>query len=60
MAENFDMTDPDNIEDMAHVKALLKHIGDDHEREGLEETPKGVLKAFGEYLSGYKEDPSEH
>jgi GTP cyclohydrolase I len=45
---------------MAHVKALLTHIGDDPEREGLQETPKRVLKAFGEYFSGYKEDPSDH
>ncbi|MDX8384157.1 MAG: GTP cyclohydrolase I, partial [Ghiorsea sp.] len=57
MADDFDMNDPDNIEGMAHVKALLKHIGDDPEREGLEETPKRVLKAFGEYFSGYQEDP---
>jgi GTP cyclohydrolase I len=49
-----------NIEGMAHIKALLSHIGDDPEREGLIETPKRVLEAFGEYFSGYNEDPSEH
>jgi len=60
MNDDFDMNDPKNIDAMAHVKALLEHIGDDTGREGLQETPKRVLKAFAEYFSGYKEDPSEH
>ncbi|MDX8387190.1 MAG: GTP cyclohydrolase I FolE [Ghiorsea sp.] len=60
MSNEFDVNDPKNIEGMAHVKALLNHIGDDPSREGLQETPKRVLKAFGEYFSGYNEDPSEH
>lgn len=60
MNDSFDMNDPKNIAGMAHVKALLSHIGDDPEREGLKETPKRVMKAFAEYFSGYHEDPSEH
>ncbi|MDQ6988928.1 MAG: GTP cyclohydrolase I FolE [Mariprofundaceae bacterium] len=60
MSDDFDMLDPKNIEAMAHVKALLEYIGDDPAREGLQETPKRVLKAFGEYFAGYHEDPSEH
>ena len=60
MSNEFDINDPDNIAGMAHIKALLKHIGDDPEREGLLETPKRVMKAYEEYFSGYKEDPSEH
>ena len=58
--QDFDPTDPKNIEAMAHVRALLAHIGDDPEREGLRETPKRVLAAFAEYFSGYHEDPREH
>lgn len=60
MTDNFDATDPKNIEAMAHVKSLLGFIGDDPGREGLIETPERVVKAFGEYFSGYQEDPSEH
>ena len=58
--QDFDPTDPKNIEAMAHVRALLAHVGDDPEREGLLETPKRVLAAFSEYFSGYHEDPREH
>jgi len=60
MSDDFDMNDLKNIAGMAHIKALLDHIGDDSEREGLKETPKRVMKAFAEYFSGYHEDPSEH
>lgn len=60
MSEDFDINDPENIEGMAHIKAMLKHIGEDPEREGLLETPERVMKAYAEYFSGYKEDPSEH
>jgi len=60
MSGDFDSSDPKNIDAMAHVKALLGFIGDDPSREGLEETPQRVVKAFGEYFSGYQEDPSEH
>ncbi|OIQ00630.1 MAG: GTP cyclohydrolase I FolE [Zetaproteobacteria bacterium CG2_30_46_52] len=60
MNGDFDSSDPKNIDAMAHVKALLGFIGDDPNREGLEETPQRVVKAFGEYFSGYQEDPAEH
>lgn len=60
MSDNFDATNPQNMEAMTHVKALLDYIGDDPTREGLQETPKRVVKAFSEYFSGYCEDPSEH
>jgi len=56
----FDINDPANIAAMEHVRALLAHIGDDPEREGLQETPKRVLAAFAEYFAGYREDPTEH
>ena len=56
----FDPTSPANQEGMAHVKALLRHIGEDPEREGLLETPKRVLKAMTEHFAGYHEDPASH
>ena len=39
------------------VKALIKWIGDDPEREGLKDTPERVIKSFKEHFLGYKQDP---
>ena len=39
------------------IKTLLAWIGEDPSREGLQETPKRVVKAFKEYFKGYNEDP---
>jgi len=60
MTEDFDITDPENIEAMGHVRGLLRYLGDDPEREGLQETPARVLAAMHEHFAGYKEDPREH
>ena len=40
-------------------KTILKWIGEDPSREGLQETPKRVTKAFKEYFKGYHQDPME-
>ena len=52
------------IEQSQHVMEALQDLielcGDNPEREGLEETPARVLKAFLEYTEGYKEDPKVH
>ena len=44
---------------MEAVKTLLAFAGDDPTREGLVETPKRVIKAYGEFFAGYDEDPEE-
>lgn len=41
------------------VKKLLKHVGEDPEREGLLDTPKRVAKAWREMTEGYKMDAAE-
>lgn len=56
----FDPSTPANQEAMAHVKSLLRHLGEDPEREGLLETPKRVIKAMTEHFAGYHEDPANH
>jgi GTP cyclohydrolase I len=43
-----------------HVRALLRLIGDDPEREGLLETPQRVVRAMQEHFAGYGEDPAEY
>jgi len=60
MTEDFDINDPTNIEAMKHVRSLLSYLGDNPDREGLQETPARVLSAMHEHFSGYKEDPRDH
>lgn len=41
------------------VRAMLEHIGDNPDREGLHETPARVVKAWDEWFAGYKIDVDE-
>ena len=41
------------------IKKLLAWIGEDPSREGLQETPKRVVKAFKEYFKGYHKNAEE-
>lgn len=36
------------------IRAILINLGEDPDREGLQETPKRVVKAYQELFSGYK------
>lgn len=42
------------------IKQLIKLCGDDPERDGLQDTPFRLLKAFLESTEGYREDPKLH
>ena len=48
---------PSRDEAMDAVRTLLAWAGDDPRREGLIDTPKRVVEAFGEWFSGYTADP---
>ena len=50
---------PSREEAEAAVRTLIRWAGDDPQREGLRDTPKRVVKAFKEFYSGYKQDPSQ-
>jgi len=50
---------PTREEAEAAVRTLIRWAGDDPTREGLQDTPKRVAKAFRELYAGYAEDPSE-
>lgn len=39
------------------VRTLIAWAGDDPTREGLLDTPRRVTKAFGEFFSGYEQEP---
>ncbi|MET0754995.1 MAG: GTP cyclohydrolase I FolE [Pseudoxanthomonas sp.] len=43
----------------AAVRTLLSWAGEDPTREGLLDTPKRVVEAYGDWYSGYAEDPRE-
>jgi GTP cyclohydrolase IA len=40
-----------------HVRAILKQLGEDPEREGLKKTPQRVTRALREMTRGYAQDP---
>ena len=50
---------PSRDEAMEAVRTLIAWAGDDPRREGLIDTPKRVIEAFGEWFEGYGLDPSK-
>ena len=44
----------------AAVRTLLAYAGEDPTREGLLDTPRRVVEAYGDWFSGYALDPEEY
>ncbi len=44
----------------AAVRTLLSYAGEDPAREGLLDTPRRVVDAYGDWFSGYALDPEEY
>jgi GTP cyclohydrolase I len=42
------------------VRTLLRYAGEDPAREGLLDTPRRVVEAYGDWFSGYALDPEEY
>ena len=42
------------------IRTLLAWAGDDPAREGLIDTPKRVVTAYGDWFSGYTDDPADY
>jgi GTP cyclohydrolase I len=55
-----DQNKPSREQAEAAIRTLLSWAGDDPEREGLLDTPKRVVEAFGDWFSGYSDDPTEY
>lgn len=53
------MSENKNTEFENAVKLMMEHVGEDSSREGLQDTPKRVRKAYEFIYGGYKEDPKE-
>jgi GTP cyclohydrolase I len=51
---------PSREEAEAAIRTLLSWAGDDPAREGLIDTPKRVVEAYGDWFSGYGDDPAEY
>lgn len=41
------------------ISEILGYIGDDPNREGLQETPDRVIRAYDEWFAGYRQDPAD-
>lgn len=41
-------------------RTLLRWAGEDPTREGLLDTPRRVVEAYGDWFSGYREDPHDY
>jgi len=52
-------TKPSREDAMAAVRTLIAWAGDDPRREGVIDTPRRVVDAFGEWFSGYGGDAAE-
>jgi GTP cyclohydrolase I len=42
------------------VRTLLRWAGEDPSREGLLDTPRRVVEAYGDWFRGYREDPHDY
>ena len=51
--------DKPNQKIMDAIKVIIKEIGDDPEREGLQRTPLRYARAMAEWCGGYNKDPKE-
>ena len=50
---------PSNAEAEKAVRTLISFVGENPDREGLLDTPKGVVKAYRDWYAGYEQDPRE-
>ena len=44
----------------ASIRSLLEALGENPDRDGLQDTPARVARMYKELLSGVREDPSDH
>ncbi|MGI4849223.1 MAG: GTP cyclohydrolase I, partial [Janthinobacterium lividum] len=49
----------DNEFDNEDWRRMLRHLGENPDRQGLQETPARVAKAWQHWTSGYRQDPAE-
>jgi GTP cyclohydrolase I len=40
-------------------RSILRWIGENPDRDGLRDTPDRLIRAYGEYFAGYRQDPEQ-
>lgn len=50
---------PTEAEAEKAVRTLIRWAGDDPDREGLQDTPRRVVKSYREFFTGYSLDPAQ-
>lgn len=50
----------DRLSIQAAVRQILTAIGEDPDREGLQDTPARVARAYAEIFAGLRQDPAQH
>lgn len=60
MEDNEDRNGVSRVQAEEAIRTLLRWAGEDPTREGLLDTPKRVVKAYGDWFSGYAEDPNAY
>ncbi|MBX3726254.1 MAG: GTP cyclohydrolase I FolE [Xanthomonadales bacterium] len=60
MDDNEDRNGVNRAQAEEAIRTLLRWAGEDPTREGLLDTPKRVVKAYGDWFSGYAEDPNAY
>ena len=51
---------PSREDALSAVRTLLRWAGEDPAREGLLDTPRRVVDAYGDWFSGYAADPADY
>ncbi|MEM9193279.1 MAG: GTP cyclohydrolase I FolE [Myxococcota bacterium] len=53
-------TEEDTVAAEEHIRGILRYLGEDPDREGLQETPARVVRSWAEHFAGYKQDPKTY
>jgi GTP cyclohydrolase IA len=59
LAPGHDDPTPTDAQAEDAFRSIIRWIGEDPDRDGLQETPKRLVRAFREYFCGYVEDPEQ-
>ena len=55
----FDFDEEKTIKMASHYKEIIKELGEDVDREGMQKTPERVAKAMQYLTKGYQQDPKD-
>ena len=56
---NFEFDEEKTIRMASHYKEIIKELGEDVDREGMQKTPERVAKAMQYLTKGYQQDPKD-